>query len=122
MTRHEAGCTRNPNRVCGFCAAHVEWVGDVQHQKTLAELVAILRAEGLEKLKEAAGLCPGCTFAAIVQSRDEQRKHWTGEFWEFEPAEGWISPEKFNLKEESAAFWEVVNAAKENLQIKRSGW
>lgn len=74
MERHEKGCIRNPDRKCGFCASHETWVGEFQHEKSLPELITILQNDGMQALKDAAGNCPGCVFAAIVQSRETQVK------------------------------------------------
>jgi hypothetical protein len=122
MARHERGCIRNPNRVCGFCAAYTTWGGEYQHEKTLSDLIAVLQTSGLEALKESAGNCPGCVFAAIVQSRESQRKAVVGNrkptYFDVEFKEGFISEEAFNFKEACEKFWAVVNEWKEE-QMRR---
>lgn len=72
MRRHEAGCTMNPNRKCGFCGATGE---------KLAELIAIINAEGFKAMHSAAE-CPGCTLAALRQTAthvypDDGRNEWS---------------------------------------------
>jgi len=119
MVRHEESCTRNPNRECRFCALHETWVGEYQHQRTLPELIAILQAGGLDKLRDASGQCPGCTFAAIIQSRDEQQKKYTGPEYAFEPAEGWISEEEFSLNVAMVAFFSVINESREEQRVRQ---
>lgn len=61
MTKHERGCTNNPNRVCGMCKL-VEG-----EQKPIAELAAAARIS-LERLREVAGGCPACMLAGIRQA------------------------------------------------------
>ena len=63
MRRHEAGCTNNPDRVCGLCAhVHLD-------QKPIAELIAALGdGTSVEALRDAAECCPTCMLAAIRQS------------------------------------------------------
>jgi hypothetical protein len=123
MERHESGCIRNPNRKCGFCAAYEQWGGEYQHQTTLAALIDVLQANGLEALKEAAGKCPGCVFAAIVQSRESQRKvedarvKLLPRYEQFDtgwsPKEGWLFDEAYDFKAATVDFWGVVNEWKE---------
>lgn len=135
MTRHENGCLRNPNRVCGFCAESAKCDLDT-HQLTLKTLIAVLQEHGLEKLKDDAKNCPGCCFAAIIQSREAQCKAEiermktagvpkykreldfgmqgmgaTEESWE--PKEGWIYKEQYDFEVEKESFWCEVNDAKE---------
>ncbi len=137
MTRHENGCLRNPNRVCGFCAESAKCDLDT-HQLTLATLITVLQEGGLERLKEDAKNCPGCCFAAIIQSRESQcsaesdRMKTAGvpkyerefsygmsqlespvETWE--PKEGWIYKDSYDFEVEKVAFWNKVNESKEGI-------
>lgn len=57
MRRHESGCTLNPNRDCGMCRE--------DYQKTPAELLAILNAEGFKAMCQAANYCPACILSAL---------------------------------------------------------
>lgn len=100
MEKHEAGCTLNPNRKCGFCE-HGETV-----TQPMPDLIAALGngdAEGMAKLRELAGNCPGCILAALRQS--QALTPWT------------LNPQgtyfEFDFKKESAAFWKEVNSRRE---------
>ncbi len=102
MARHESGCTANPQRQCRICAQ----AGFTP--KPLAELIELCRSistwhcasedgpeygslsdDKLPVLREAAGGCPVCTFAAMRQA---------GCF-----------AQNFNLKAELAPVWEEIN-------------
>ena len=81
MKKHEAGCTLNPERVCGMCKV----VGN--DQPNLGTLMALLPTVEQQKetheyggdyfrdidervvreLRKAAGECPACMMAAIRQ-------------------------------------------------------
>lgn len=61
--KHERACIRNPARTCGMCR-----VAEGE-QKPMADLIASLVAGGLQELRQAAGGCPACMLAAIVQER-----------------------------------------------------
>lgn len=63
MIKHEAGCTANPNRVCGMC----DVIGEVQ--VPIAELMQAYVA-GFKELANAANNCPACMLAA-------QRQFWS---------------------------------------------
>jgi len=64
MRRHEAACTANPHRTCGYCGA----------MRPVAELVALLEAHapdwhaGMAALRLEARGCPGCLLAATRQT------------------------------------------------------
>jgi len=64
MRRHEAACTANPHRACGYCGA----------MRPVAELVALLVAHapdwhaGMAALRLEARGCPGCILAATRQT------------------------------------------------------
>ena len=109
MKRHEAGCTLNPNRVCGMCVAHGDLV-----QAPMSELKAALlediaagtyvsadpyrpdRDVVATTLRELCGNCPACILAAIRQT-------------------GGASGHRidFDYKKETEAFWSIINDAKE---------
>jgi len=76
MTKHERGCTANPERVCGLC----EYSSPPLKQKSTSELINCLTG-GLQgdysnididgrmrNLRDLAEGCPGCILAAIRQS------------------------------------------------------
>lgn len=103
MVSHERGCTANPNRVCGLCAA-----AELE-QKPIAELISAYRIDAgtdeqrrgeydctvdpVELLK-ARNRCPACALAASRQSGIDG---------------AWCN---LNYKEAHAAFWAGVNADK----------
>lgn len=114
IKRHEQGCCRNPNRICGMCKTK-----DLQ-QPDLSELIAILDGadeenapEKLEQLKTLSNGCPNCILAAIIQSGC-QRPMVFGPF-DYSPGEGreqdpgfWFP---FDYKTERKAFWDKHNEA-----------
>lgn len=59
MQRHEKGCTKNPERVCGMCLVS----GERNHRPD--DLLQILNEGGFEALKEAAEECPACILSAL---------------------------------------------------------
>lgn len=86
MKKHESGCTNNPNRVCGVCAA----TGG--EQKPMSELIAIFSEEvrlheesvkdlsaedaadskvKIPELRHATENCPACILAAIRLSKHQ---------------------------------------------------
>lgn len=91
MRKHEAGCTNNPQRVCGMCKH------GTGHIHSVADLVAILGRGSdaqMKELREATGDCPACILAAIRQSS----------------AAAYLLPENndvanFDFKKEAAGFW-----------------
>lgn len=84
MKKHEAGCTKNIQRVCGMCAT-VE-VEQVPHE----ELKKILDTDGFNAMVSAANECPACILSVIrlynivdkesgeltVTGPDDGRKQW----------------------------------------------
>lgn len=109
MARHEAGCTANPNRVCGVCRIAGLTAAP------LAQLIAFCRSKAtwdvaqpedgplhgsvdkaaLDELRSLAGGCPVCMFAALRQSNV------------------YASKDHFDMKAELAAIWSEVNAERE---------
>ena len=88
MSRHEEGCTLNPNRTCGFCVKLLQ-----QEQSDIATIIASLPPESeylkVEKLgdqewtsydseylngillpiiREKTGDCPACIMAVLRQA------------------------------------------------------
>jgi len=107
IKRHEAGCTANPNRVCGLCARiKIE-------QSPIAELISALKSGpdddyklGLLALRKLAENCPACILAAIRQSGVQRPPSWDGE----EDMDPGCSVE-FHFKDELAAWWKETNSA-----------
>ena len=114
ISKHERGCTANPERQCGVCRIIAKSNGD-KPPAGLAELITMLpeiddneifnmMTEGtksgtrawsvLEKLREAAHGCPACILAAIRQSPTMSIGSYLG----------------FDFKAEMKAFWEEYNA------------
>ena len=67
MRRHEAGCTKNPDRVCGMCAM----VGQASG-KHKAGIEAWSACDGNYKekmgwVRNATGNCPACILATLRQ-------------------------------------------------------
>ena len=64
MKRHEAGCTLNPQRVCGMCAKLAKGGGpDPAPERD--ELVRVLDDRGFKAMCEAANDCPACILSAL---------------------------------------------------------
>ena len=108
-TKHERGCTANPNRICGLCESAVPKL----EQKPIAQLVACLGFDkdeyGMKELRELCENCPACILAAIrqseIQKHNNECKRGDGEFME------WIDL-GFDFKAEYEAFWSAVNDAR----------
>ena len=98
MRRHEAGCTANPDRVCGMCAASGE-----RHSPAVADMIANLaphvRHDVIDEIDadalriECQG-CPACALAVVRQA-------------------GWIITGEWSWEAERKAFWKSVNEARE---------
>lgn len=126
LMKHERGCMRNPGRVCGFCEI-LKKHGHEHNRRLLRTLIVVLREFGLQRLQKEAKWCPGCIFAAIIQSRQEQlaeriASHGNDRRWGddgeelWAPREGWLFAEEFDFKKHSAAFWDELNASEEYYQ------
>lgn len=63
MRKHEAGCTKNPNRVCRMCALSEDAGGPPQ--RPFAELTAILTYQGFAAMCDAASYCPACILSVL---------------------------------------------------------
>jgi hypothetical protein len=108
MRRHEAGCTKNPNRVCGLCA---------RAEVTQASIETLIEALGggftheMEKIREVSNNCPACILAAIRQSDLIKNAQLDRE------ESGYISPDtawdKFDFKAEMKSFWEEMKLQEE---------
>lgn len=109
MTRHERGCTANPNRVCGVCAQAeaapeplaklVEFVRSKmvwdKHVPEDCEPYAHLDKEMTEELRRLADGCPVCMLAALRQSKAY-------------PPSG-----AFDMKAELKSLWNEINSQKQ---------
>lgn len=73
MRRHEAGCTLNPNRVCGMCKTLADEGGD-DPAPPRDELLRVLDTEGFSRMREVAHDCPACILSAL-----RQRNSWDDE-------------------------------------------
>ena len=97
MRRHEAACTANPYRTCGYCGA----------TRPVAELVAVLEAPapdwraGMAALRLETQDCPGCILAATRQTHAVHPGSETS--WEAENGEYWMFG--FDYGYERAAWW-----------------
>lgn len=96
IAKHERGCTRNPDRICGMC----DKAGCEQH--TIQELLAVLEEGGAVKTLAFAAGCPACVVAAIHAHRKTEPlryEHDTGDsnFIDFDYASA------------AKAFWDDLN-------------
>lgn len=95
MTKHETGCTANPNRACGLCrTAGVT-------QVPMAPLVQKL-AEGeisVEDLCSAVNFCPACTLA-VVRTVNKDCGHGEESYW-------------FDYRKAHEEWWKEQNARPE---------
>ena len=64
MKRHEAGCTLNPQRVCGMCKLLAD-EGGPEPAPSRDELVRVMDAEGFAAMCKAANDCPACILSAL---------------------------------------------------------
>jgi hypothetical protein len=97
MTRHERGCTKNPNRLCGVC--HQKW--DDDHKEILIKALGDGRSkEVVDDLREAAEGCHACMMAAVRLSGLQTPPDEEG------PG---FSIEHFNYKEEKDRYWHDRN-------------
>lgn len=64
MRRHEAGCTLNPQRVCGMCRMQAD-DGGPEPAPSRDELIRVLDAEGFAAMSKAANGCPACILAVL---------------------------------------------------------
>ena len=96
MSRHEKGCTANPDRTCGHCRE----AG--LNQPQMADLIKALGSgidACVDRLRELAEGCPACMLAAIRQSGLQQPMD----------AEGLGFHVNFNFSEENENFWMELN-------------
>lgn len=96
IAKHERGCTRNPERVCGMCAK-----GELS-QRPMADLLAALNDGGAEKVLALAEGCPACVVAAI-------HAHRKAEPLTYEHETGYSNFIDFDYAKAAASFWEDVN-------------
>lgn len=100
IAKHERGCTRNPERVCGMCEkAQLE-------QKPLPELLLVLLEHGADGVLEHASGCPACVVATI-------HAHRKLEPLEYEHDTGYSNYIDFDYTKAAAKFWDDVNSRDE---------
>lgn len=105
MRRHEAGCTKNPVRVCGMCRMQAE-DGGPEPAPPRDELIRILDSEGFKAMCSAANDCPACILSALRTKNyfdDERGPVVSG------PEDG---RETWNYAAAKKAWWDDWNAAK----------
>ena len=97
MAKHEAACTANPNRVCGFCG----------QDRPVAELMVILGAggaawkSGMAALRLETQNCPGCMLATIRQSSF----HFPAADKAEESTSAGVEEAPFDFQAEKEAWW-----------------
>ena len=64
MKRHEAGCTKNPQRVCGMCKTLAD-EGGPDPAPSRDELVRTMDTQGFPAMCAAANDCPACILSAL---------------------------------------------------------
>ena len=85
MRRHEAGCTANPNRICGMCRLRDGGAGYMDAGLAAFASTEEPRAQ-MQALREAVEDCPACIFAVLRQSGamgaqyvdPNDEKYWLG--------------------------------------------
>ena len=103
MKRHERGCTLNPARVCGMCAALVDEGGEAAAPPD--ELKRVLEAEGFQAMCEAANGCPACILTVLrpINWHDEE----TGRSGVAGPQDG---RESWQYSKAKADWWAEFNS------------
>lgn len=96
ILKHEIGCTRNPDRVCGMCKHRGA------EQKPLALLTEALEAGGIDGLREEAACCPACMLAACM------KVNGPGPYCPDEGPRFW-----FDFKAALADHWREMNESRE---------
>ena len=108
MKKHEGGCTKNPNRTCGFCDVSGGFEADPKElllivkkgvneiEKQLFDSLAMnnnidkVSKRVVEELLDKTEGCPACTLAAIRQTEDSyyinfDYKKTKDQFWKNNP-------------------------------------
>lgn len=118
IVKHERGCTKNPNRVCGVCDFTGESQPDLQALIAFVERrVPMLPTEDyfngsrganqlVDELEKLANGCPACTLAAMRQAR--------GQFYP--------SQEHWNVKAKFRSFWIEYEKVRDRPQIAYGGY
>lgn len=102
MAHHEAHCTGNPKRICGYCKE----AG--RDQDPMSVMIAVLTSKapdydaGLELLRDLTENCPACILAAIRQSGVQKA----------DDEEGGYVHVNFDFKKEKETFWSEVNESR----------
>lgn len=99
MLKHEQGCTKNLNRVCGFCA--IQEVAQVPLKDLMERLDGITEENQTQKLidlRDASHNCPACILTAL---RHHPRTTFDNSDYIMEQ----VSVD-FKFKDEAKAFWD----------------
>ena len=106
MKRHEAGCTLNPQRVCGMCRLLAE-EGGPEPAPPRDELVKVMDTQGFKAMCEAANDCPACILSAL------RTKNFKGDA---ESPPGVMGPEdgreSWSYTQAKQVWWSDWNSAK----------
>jgi hypothetical protein len=94
IAKHERGCTRNPDRVCGMCAK-----AKLEQKPTPMLLDALCTGEGVQAVLALSQGCPACVMAAIHALRKDEPL-------EYEPETGSSNHIEFNYRDAAEKFWE----------------
>jgi hypothetical protein len=94
IRKHERGCTRNPDRVCGMCAK-----AKLEQKPTPALLDALCTGAGVEAVLELSQGCPACVMAAIHALRKDEPLTYGRD-------DGDSNHIEFDYREAAKKFWE----------------
>ena len=112
IKRHEIGCTKNPNRVCGMCRS------SGNSQRPLQDLVSACERDiadfkrrypefpfdyeaiSPDELIAEANHCPACVLAGLRLCKNDMAVVLT-----------------FDFKSECARFWQKQNADREHMEL-----
>jgi hypothetical protein len=107
MAKHERGCTKNPNRVCGLCRVNPDgW------QEDLIIMQQVFACQGLEGLRKLTGNCPACILATIRTFEPPKTYHANGlRRWDNDNLWKVFNDltDGFDFRKELERFWQEVN-------------
>lgn len=106
MKRHESGCTKNPQRICGMCKIQEE-DGGPEAAPSRDELVKIMDADGFKAMCAAANDCPACILSALRTKNymDDETGPWV-----HGPEDG---RQAWSYKTAKESWWSAWNSAKQ---------
>ena len=108
MAHHEAHCTGNPKRICGYCKE----MG--REQDPVSAMIAVFLSKGedydagLKVLREFVENCPACILATIRQSKVQTADEYDEEGYH----KG--THVNFDFEKEKESFWQEVNFEKKH--------